>query len=159
MYESTQNIVGYWKPTTTSPPHETWFKYTPYIAEFWSTLSCVGFFIVSGIGFVYGNPANKLIYGAVSLCGLASVLSHVTVKRSMLFFDYFGVISNVVAVGISFNSLKYALFNTNLIYAAAFTAGCGALDVYNKYHANKKYVFVHSLWHLAVAYMMSHFIY
>ena len=159
-YHNTSINKGYWGiPTTTSPPHEKWFEYSPYIAEFWSTLSCAGFFVISFKGLMVNNSDNLYIYLAIGLCGIASALSHITVKRSMLWFDYLGIVCNGLALMTNLSAVTYTLYNTNIVYAGLLTGLMGMWDVYNKYHAVKKYPFVHSLWHLSVAYMMSHFIY
>jgi hypothetical protein len=151
-------IKGYWIPTTTSAAHEEWFTYSYYIAEFWSTLSCIGFFMVSYIGLVYGNQNNTNIYYAVALCGFASVLSHITVKRSMLWFDYFGVFCNGLAMLMNMDAVMVACYKTNILYAALFTVFMGICDVFNKYYAKRRHSLVHSVWHLSVAFTMSYFI-
>lgn len=84
--------VGYWRPHTSSVNFcEEDYLFSPYIAEFWNTLSSLVIAILPLIGLAYSNPTKEwrfaLLYFAFSACGWGSVALHCTLKALPQSFD------------------------------------------------------------------------
>lgn len=122
-------------------PHsqrENWNTVSPYITEFWNTLSNVGFF---SVGAVYGEP---LILGAA----IFSTLQHMIPKAWLVKADQNVAMCATLAIGIRYGKGFYNHPLTT-VSAALGVAGTFALDLHNAEHCH--YNFPHTLWHVACA--------
>lgn len=115
---------------------ENWYAVTPYIAEFWSCLSNVGFLYAA-----YKNRAPEL-----ALAGLASMASHTVPKNWLLTVDKIGAVMATIQI---LKNYKTILQHPKLLLGSLAVGGIFAADVYlaATMHCN----FPHVLWHIAAA--------
>lgn len=141
--------VGYWsdpsdeknqsffsKITNRKSQRENWYKVTPYIAEFWCTLSNAGFFYV---GVRHASP--ELIFA-----GTASVVSHTIPKEWLLVVDKIGAASAILRLAMEYETLmKYPWLLTPI-------AAVGLINLCDSYSARTRgYTLPHVVWHLSSA--------
>lgn len=98
MPPSTANIEGYWgKPTSTLDWCERNYEVSPYIAEFWNTISNVAIFLPPFIGIFQINKLNlerryMLAFAAVAVVGFGSWAFHMTLLYPMQLADEFPMV-------------------------------------------------------------------
>ncbi len=132
--ESRKDFFG--KLTDPKSQREDWYKVTPYIAEFWCTVSNAGFIYV-GIQ----NNSPELVFA-----GVASIISHSIPKQWLLGVDKLGV-----AVVLSKVIREREILKSNPILMGPL-ALAGAINATDAYLArNKGYTSPHVIWHLSSA--------
>ncbi len=124
--------------TLTNPKsqREDWYKVTPYIAEFWCTISNIGF-IAAGIH----CKSPELLFA-----GAASIVSHSIPKQWLLYVDKIGVLivlSKVIREHKTLTNNPWLLIPVGI---------AGAINVTDAYLArNKGLTWPHVVWHLSSA--------
>jgi hypothetical protein len=122
---------------------EDWYAVTPYIAEFWCTLSNAGF-IYCGIQ----QKSPELIFA-----GLASIISHSIPKKWLHHIDILGV----GLVGLKAAREYKALYNNPTLLWPLVAAGI--INLTDAYLARTKGVtWPHVTWHLSAAVLMNQFL-
>jgi len=115
---------------------ENWYEVSPYIAEFWCTISNIGFLYV---GAQHQSPA-------VLAAGIASIASHTVPRQWLHKLDILGVIGVLGRVAWEYPTIQHKSW---LIIPAA-VAGCvNAADAHLSRHYG--YTWPHVLWHLTAA--------
>lgn len=124
------------KETEPESHRENWYAVTPYIAEFWCTLSNIGFLYV---GWKHKSP--ELLFA-----GCASILSHAVPKQWLLYIDKVGVL-----VGLSKFAREYKTIQNQPTLLLPLL-GIGALNTLDRYVARQHgKTWSHILWHLGAA--------
>jgi hypothetical protein len=132
--EKTTNFFK--KLTPRESQRENWYQVTPYVAEFWCTVSNAA---LIGVGLYFGSP--ELVFA-----GSASVVSHAIPKQWLLYIDKVGVL---LAASKAIRTYPVLINNPWLLAPIAGVAGLNALDAYC---ARKKgYTTPHVVWHCAAA--------
>lgn len=140
---SQENLTGYFeKLTDVNSQRENWYQVTPYVAEFWCTVSNVAF-IYSGI--VNGSP--ELV-----IAGVASTVSHTIPKQWLLQVDKLGVL--VVALG-ALRNHQVLLENQSLIIPLAASVGINLIDAHLARRTGATWP--HIVWHCASAGLVGQF--
>ena len=117
---------------------EHWYKVTPYVAEFWCTVSNVGFIYV---GMQHKSP--ELVFA-----GIASIANHAIPKQWLLTLDKIGV-----AVALSKLARNYEGIINNAWLLLPVTAA-GVIITADTYLAHTKpQTWPHVTWHLSAAYL------
>jgi hypothetical protein len=126
------------KLTEPKSQREDWYTVTPYIAEFWCTVSNAGLIYV---GLKHECPEILFV-------GAASIASHSIPKQWILCLDKIGV-------ALAFGKLLYRydiLQNNPSLCAPLAALGCIlGTDAYLA--RNKGYTWPHVIWHLSAAYV------
>ena len=83
---------GYWGAKTSSVNFcERDYQYSPYVAEFWNTLSSIWIVLLPLLGLLYSNPTGerrfKVAYMTLIIVGLGSVTLHLTLAAIGQSFD------------------------------------------------------------------------
>jgi hypothetical protein len=126
------------KLTDPASQREDWYQVSPYIAEFWCTLTNIGFLYV---GLKHQSP--ELIFA-----GIASIASHSIPKQWLLYIDKLGV---AVVLSKVLRNYKAVAHNPTLWALATAGVGINALDAYLA--RTKCYTAPHLIWHLSSAYI------
>jgi hypothetical protein len=127
-------------PTDPKSQREDWYAVSHYIAEFWCTLSNIGFFYV---GWRCNSPS-------LLFTGLASVISHTIPRQFLLYIDKAGV-----AVALSEMIIKHNITIINHpTTCLELLMGLFAINLIDARMA-RKYgrTWPHVLWHLSAAYI------
>ena len=74
--------------TTPADQRGDWYTVTPYVAEFWSTVSNAGFFAVAA---KYSSP--ELV-----VAGTVSAISHIVPKQCLILGDRVGAVGSVLSL-------------------------------------------------------------
>lgn len=129
--------VGFFdKLTDQKSQREDWYQVTPYVAEFWCTVSNVGFIVVG----VHQNSPELVFAGA------ASIVSHTIPKKWLLTVDKIGVL---VALSKFAREYKVVINNPSLLIPIA---ALGAVNMIDAYLARVKgKTWPHVVWHLSAA--------
>ena len=115
---------------------ENWYAINPYIAEFWCTLSNIGFLYV---GWKHKSP--ELLFA-----GCASILSHAIPKQWLLYIDKLGVV-----VALSKFAREYETIQKQPTLLLPLL-GISALNTLDRYVARQHgKTWSHILWHLGAA--------
>lgn len=124
--------------TPSKSQREDWYKVTPYVAEFWCTVSNAGFVYV---GIKHQSP--ELLFA-----GCASIASHAIPKQWLLYVDKLGV-----ALVLLKAVREYATLKENLILLIpAITLGIiNGTDAYLA--RNRGLIWPHVIWHLSAAFV------
>lgn len=134
--ETSTSFFG--KLTDSKSQRENWYAVTPYCAEFWCTLSNIGFLYV---GIKENSP--ELLFA-----GCASMLSHSIPKRWLLYVDKIGVL---LVLSKLLREYKTFYNNPALLLPVAALGGINYLDMHL---ARKKSItWPHVLWHLSAAFV------
>jgi len=132
-----ENATGFFQRLTPrESQRENWYQVTPYVAEFWCTVSNAA---LLGVGLYYGSP--ELIFA-----GTVSVVSHAIPKQWLLYIDKIGVLCAVSKLA---RTYPVILKNPWLLAPIVGVAGLNALDTYCA--RNKGYTTPHLLWHCGAA--------
>lgn len=122
--------------TSRKSQREDWYQVTPFIAEFWCTLSNAGFIAV---GLYHRSP--ELVFA-----GLASIISHSVPKEWLLMIDKIGVL-----VVLSTLIREYRLFFDNPRLGIPIVA-LGAINLMDAHIARSKAkTWPHIAWHISAA--------
>jgi hypothetical protein len=122
---------------------EDWYKITPYISEFWCSLSNLGLLYV---GLKHQSPE---VLGA----GLASMAYHSIPKQWLLHVDRAGVAFVLLKLATEYKTIQEnPLFLTYPLAVAAING----IDVYLGQYQGKTWP--HVLWHLSAAWMANSFL-
>lgn len=122
---------------------ENWYKVTPYIAEFWCTVSNIGFIYV---GLKHNSP--ELV-----CAGIASIVSHTIPKQWLLAVDKIGV-----ALVLSKAVREYSTLVRNP-WLLAPLAIAGLINVSDAYLTrNHAQTWPHVIWHLSSAAFANEFL-
>jgi hypothetical protein len=129
--------TGFFNRLTESPSQrENWYQVTPYIAEFWCTVSNVG---LLAVGFY--RRSFELVFA-----GSASVVSHTIPKQWLLLVDKIGAALVVLKL---FREYKVIIENPFLIKPVA---ALGMVFVTDVCLARLKGITLpHVIWHLSAA--------
>lgn len=138
--ESLKGFLG--KLTDMNSQREDWYQYTPYVAEFWCTVSNVAF-IYSGIV----NHSPELV-----LAGVASAVSHAIPKQWLLQIDKIGVL--VVAMR-ALREYQVLFKNPKLLIPLAGAISLNLIDAHLARSTGATWP--HLVWHCASAYLVGHF--
>lgn len=143
--------AGYWSNPTdegtnlffkalTAPEsqRENWYAMTPYIAEFWCT--------VSNAGFIYAGIKQKS--PELLFAGCASMVSHAIPKQYLLYLDKLGVALVVLKAIRERAALQK---NPKLLLPLIALGLINGLDAYLA--RNKGLTWPHVIWHLTAAYI------
>lgn len=136
--------IGFFnKLTDGGSQREDWYAVTPYIAEFWCTVSNIPFFYV---GAKHASPE-------VFFAGVASAASHAIPHQWLHTADLVGV--GAVALKVA-RSYRVIYDNSWLI---APLAGAGIINAVDAYLSrNYGYTWPHVLWHITAAACMDMFL-
>jgi hypothetical protein len=129
-------IAFFTKLTDRKSQREDWYKITPYIAEFWCTISNVGF-IVAGLH----RRSPELIFA-----GTASIVSHAIPKQCLLTIDKIGALLPILRLACEY---KVIIRRPILLLPIAATIGLNVADIY--FARIKGKTWLHSVWHLSAA--------
>ena len=131
--------------TLTAPKsqRENWYKVSPYVAEFWCTISNIGFIYV---GLKQKSP--ELLFA-----GIASAVSHTIPKQWLLLVDKIGV---AVVASKVIREYKVVCNNPILIIPAVLAASINMSDAYLA--RNKGQTWPHVVWHLSSALLANEFL-
>lgn len=139
--ETTTNIFQ--ALTDSKSQREDWYAVTPYIAEFWCTLSNAGF-----IYFGIQQKSPELVFA-----GMASIISHSIPKKWLHTIDLLGV----ALVGLKAAREYKTLWNNPLLLWPL--AAAGTINVTDAYLARTKGItWPHVAWHISAALLMNHFL-
>jgi hypothetical protein len=134
---SDENNTGVFnKLTEPKSQRENWYKVTPYVAEFWCTLSNVGFIVVG----IY-RKSPELVFA-----GLASIVSHTVPLQWLLTVDKIGVL---IALTKLFREYKVIVQHPILLVPIAALGLIGLTDIYGA--RVKGITWPHVVWHLSAA--------
>jgi len=115
---------------------EDWYQVSPYIAEFWCTISNAGFIYV---GLKHQSPE-------ILFAGLASTAIHAIPKQWLLYADKIGVLA---ALSLAIREHKALSQNPQLMLPVL---GLGAVNATDMYLArNYGATWPHVVWHLSAA--------
>ena len=132
-----QRPKGYWHGpfTDVKSQREDWYQISRYIAEFWCTVSNIGFLLVA-----WRHQSLELLFA-----GIASILSHAIPKPYLLLLDKFGVFLALTKLVQTF------AFDPFILMLLAALALVQALDV----HLARNYAqtWPHVVWHLSAAFV------
>jgi hypothetical protein len=131
-----KNVGFFDKLTDKKSQREDWYQVSPYVAEFWCTVSNAGF-IIAGI---HQNSLELVFAGA------ASIASHMIPKQWLLTVDKIGV---VVALSKLVHEYKVLIDRPFLLVPIA---ALGAINMTDAYLARLKgKTWPHVVWHLSAA--------
>jgi len=136
FYNQNEVNSSFGGPTEDNDQRENWYVMTPYVAEFWCTLSNIGFLYVS-----WKHKSPELLFA-----GCASILSHAIPKQWLLYVDKFGVL-----VGLSkfVREYKAILKQPTLLLPLL---SIGILNTLDRYIARQRgETWSHVVWHLGTA--------
>jgi hypothetical protein len=122
--------------TNLNSQRENWYSVSPYIGEFWCTISNLGFIYV---GIKHGSP--ELLFA-----GIASAVSHTIPKQWLLTVDKVGVFIVASKVIRERQVLKE---NPWLLLPVALAASINFSDAYLARHQSQTWP--HVVWHLSSA--------
>ncbi len=135
-----QNTNFFTKLTYPRSQRENWYAVTPYIAEFWCTVSNAG---LISVGVQQNSPA-------LLFAGVASAVSHSIPKQWLLTLDKVGVI----AVTLTFAKEYKVIAKHPFLLAPAALAG--VINLSDSYLSRfEGRTFPHVLWHLSSACLAS----
>ena len=142
--QSHENLTGYFeKLTDINSQREDWYQYTPYVAEFWCTVSNVAI-IYSGIV----NNSPELVF-----TGVASTISHAIPKQWLLHVDKLGVL--VVAMR-ALKEHRILFENPKLLIPLVGAASLNLIDAHLARTTGATWP--HVVWHCASAGLAGHFL-
>jgi hypothetical protein len=121
---------------------ENWYQVTPYVAEFWCTVSNVAF-IYSGIV----NRSPELVFA-----GVASIVSHAIPKQWLLKVDKLGVL--IVAMR-ALKEYQVLIQNPKLLIPLVSAVGLNLFDAHMARTTGATWP--HLVWHCASAGLVGHF--
>lgn len=122
---------------------EDWYSVTPYISEFWCSISNLG---LVAVGLKYQSP--EIIFA-----GLASFAYHSCPKQWLLYVDRVGVAVAFSKLAREYHVLKE---NPHLLALPAAVGAINLLDVYLGQYKGKTWP--HVIWHLSAAAMAAYYL-
>lgn len=141
--ENKTDFLGESLLTDPTSQREDWYAVTPYIAEFWCTVSNA-LFIYYGI-----KQESPELIGA----GLASIISHAIPKKWLHHLDILGV----GLVGLkALREYKTLYNNPTLLWPLAAAGIISGADTYLA--RTKGITWPHVTWHISAALLMNHFL-
>lgn len=136
---------------------EPFFQVTPWIAEFWNTLSNL-LFIIIGLARLYelseievwpmeevGINQLKLAYGLYTICGIASAIHHATTPRWTIVIDWMPI---AISIGLNL----YFGFLWSVGFASVFKVLLALSVLFSDHICTPINVpWGHCMWHLLAA--------
>lgn len=140
---SQENLTGFFeKLTDVNSQRENWYQVTPYVAEFWCTVSNVAI-IYSGIV----NDSLELVFA-----GVASTVSHAIPKQWLLQVDKLGVL--VVAMR-ALKDYQVLIENPKLLIPLVGAVSLNLIDAHLARSTGATWP--HIVWHCTSAGLVGHF--
>ena len=131
------------KLTDPKSQREDWYKVTPYSAEFWCT--------ISNLGFIYTGIKNKS--PEIVFAGAASIVSHSIPKQWLLYVDKIGVL---IALSRIVREYKFIIQQPKYLLLAG---AAGLINIIDAYCArNYAQTMPHVFWHISAALLTDYFL-
>ncbi|OMJ10332.1 putative alkaline ceramidase dcd3A [Smittium culicis] len=123
--------IGFWGPVTASVDWcEDNYVKSYYIAEFYNTISSLVIFLVGEYGVRKAKSdrlAINLMFRAISLVGIGSVLFHCTLKQPMQMFDEIPMLWSAITILYTLSNSRYKL---DQLWFKAALIGVGLLSTF-----------------------------